>query len=99
MLRTWLGAADAKTLVMASIIIADTTLRYDGRDLEIRPLGGTETSVIRCARELARRGHDVSAYTNCGAAMEDQGVRWIPLSSTAPETCDAYIATHQPELI
>ena len=39
---------------MASIVFADSTLRYDGRDLERRPLGGTETSVIRCARELER---------------------------------------------
>ena len=39
---------------MASFIFADKTGRYDGRDLETRPLGGTETSVIRCARELAR---------------------------------------------
>src|SRR5262245_14450982 len=67
--------------------------------VHVRPLDGSETSVIRCARELVRRGHDVSAYTNCDAAIEHQGVRWIPLSSTPPEKCDAYIAAHQPELI
>ena len=46
---------------MATIVFADTTKSYDGRDLEATPLGGTETSVIRVVRELARRGHDVFA--------------------------------------
>ena len=59
---------------MASIVFADSTLRYDGRDLERRPLGGTETSVIRCARELARRGHQVTCFTNCDGPVEDHGV-------------------------
>lgn len=84
---------------MASIIIADTTGRYDGRDLELRPLGGTESSVIRCARELARRGHAVSVYTNCAAPIEHGGVAWRPLSDTPPESCDLYIAVHQPKLL
>ena len=84
---------------MAKIIIADKTLRYDGRDLETRPLGGTQSSVIRCARELVHRGHDVSVYTNCDAAIEHKGVRWIPLGSDPPQICDAYISVHQPELI
>jgi glycosyltransferase involved in cell wall biosynthesis len=84
---------------MATIIFADKTGHYDGRDLEIRPLGGTETSVIRCARELARRGHAVSVYTNCDAPVEHEGVSWLPLGSTPPESCDAYVAAHQPELI
>ena len=57
---------------MASIVFADSTLRYDGRDLERRPLGGTETSVIRCARELARRGHQVTCFTNCDGAGRGQ---------------------------
>ena len=59
---------------MASIVFADSTLHYDGRDLERRPLGGTETSVIRCARELARRGHQVTCFTNCDGPVEHEGV-------------------------
>jgi len=84
---------------MASIVIADKTLHYDGRDLERRPLGGTETSVIRCARALARRGHQVSVYTNCDGPIEHEGVTWLPLTSAPPQSCDAYIAVHQPELL
>ena len=84
---------------MATIIIADKTLHYDGRDLEKRPLGGTESSVIRLARELARRRHEVTVYTNCDGPIEHEGVRWKPLSETRPVTCDLYVAVHQPELL
>jgi glycosyltransferase involved in cell wall biosynthesis len=84
---------------MASIIFADATLHYDGRDLDRRPLGGTETSVIRCAQELARRGHDVACFTNCDGPVEHEGVTWRPLSGTPPQQCDLYIACHQPYLL
>jgi glycosyltransferase involved in cell wall biosynthesis len=84
---------------MAHIIFADKTGRYDGRDLEKRPLGGTESSVIRCARELAKRGHRVEVYSNCDAPVEDQGVFWRPLDGPRPDSCDLYVACHQPELL
>src|SRR5471032_454573 len=84
---------------MATIIFADTTGHYCGPDLEKRPLGGTESSVIQCARELARRGHSVTVYSNCDAPVMDKGVSWLPLNGAArPETCDLYIACHQPHL-
>ena len=84
---------------MATIIFADATTRYSGPDLEKRPLGGTESSVIRCARELARRGHAVTVYSNCDAPVVDQGVTWRPLTtSPRPETCDLFIACQQPYL-
>lgn len=84
---------------MASIVFADSTLHYDGRDLERRPLGGTETSVIRCSQELAKRGHQVTVFTNCDGPIEHKGVSWRPLSSTPPRECDLYIACHQPYLL
>jgi glycosyltransferase involved in cell wall biosynthesis len=84
---------------MASIIFADSTGHYDGRDLEQRPLGGTETSVIRCAQELAQRGHEVTVFSNCDAQVDHEGVRWRPLTATPPATCDLYIACHQPHLL
>lgn len=84
---------------MATIIFADCTGRYAGPDYEKRPLGGTESSVIQCARELARRGHAVTVYSNCDAPVTDRGVSWLPLSTpTRPETCDLFIACHQPKL-
>jgi len=84
---------------MASIIFADKTLRYDGTYLEKKPLGGTESSVIQLARELARRDHAVTVYTNCDGAIEHEGVLWKPRSGPRPESCDLYIAVHQPELL
>ena len=84
---------------MAKIVIADSTERYDGRDLERRPLGGTESSVIRMARELVRRGHEVTVYTNCDGPITDHGVEWRPLSESPPQTCDLYVAVQHPRLI
>lgn len=84
---------------MASIVFADATLHYDGRDLDRRPLGGTETSVIRCAQELARRGHQVTVFSNCDGPIMHQGVAWRPLSSVPPRECDLYLACHQPYLL
>jgi glycosyltransferase involved in cell wall biosynthesis len=83
---------------MASIVIADDTKFYDGTYLESHPLGGTESAVINFSRAMARRGHDVTAYTNCAAPIEDHGVRWLPLSYLAPESCDLYIACQHPRL-
>ncbi len=84
---------------MASIIFADATSDYDGRHIETRPLGGTEASVVRCARELARRGHAVTVYTNCSAPTEHDGVSWRPLGRGLPATCDLYVAVQQPKLL
>ena len=64
---------------MASVVIADKTGAYDGRDLALRPLGGTETSVIQLAEALARRGHDVVCCTDTGHAVVHERVRWTPL--------------------
>ena len=83
---------------MARIVIADDTKFYDGTYLETQPLGGTESAVIRFARAMARRGHDVTAYTNCAAPIEHEGVRWVPLGHAVPETCDLYVACQHPRL-
>lgn len=84
---------------MASIIFADTTGRYDGRDLELRAMGGTESSVIRLSRELVLRGHDVTVFTNCDAPVADHGVNFAPLGSIVPESCDLYVAVQHPSLL
>jgi hypothetical protein len=55
---------------MASIVIADDTLAYDGTFLETRPVGGTENAVINFARAMARRGHHVTAWHEHAARFE-----------------------------
>jgi hypothetical protein len=84
---------------MASIIIADMTGRYDGRDLETRPLGATEANVILVARGLARLGHEVTVHTNGDDDFVHEGVRWRPLSATPAETCDVFIVVQQVSLL
>ncbi|MBI3436791.1 MAG: glycosyltransferase [Proteobacteria bacterium] len=84
---------------MSRIVIADTTGQYDGRDLGTRPLGGTESSVTQLGRELARRRHDVSIFTNCREAIECDGVRWRPLASERPTDCELFVAVQHAELL
>ncbi len=84
---------------MSTIVFADMTGAYDGRSLEERPLGGTETSVIRLTRELAARGHDISVHTNSDVELEHLGVKWRPLSSPSAARCDLYVAVQQPRLL
>ena len=66
---------------MASIVIADFNCplrRARSRKASAR---WTETSVIRCSRELARRGHQVTVLSNCDGPIEHEGVSWRPLSA------------------
>jgi len=83
---------------MVSIVFADTTGRYDGSDLERKPLGGTESSLVYLARALARRGHQVTAITNCERVVVDHGVTWRPFSAEIPRACDLYIPLQHPRL-
>ncbi len=84
---------------MANIIFADTTNQYDGRSLEMQPVGGTESNVIYCARELARRGHHVVVHTNCEVPIDHAGVSWRPLRNTPEGRCDLYVAIQHPRLL
>lgn len=83
---------------MASIVLADCTSRYDGTDFERRPLGGTESSLVQLSRALARRGHEITAITNCERVVVDHGVTWRPFGAQLPETCDLYIPLQHPRL-
>lgn len=82
-----------------TIVFADTTSHYDGRDLERRPLGGTESSMVRLSRELVKRGHDVTVISNCDGVVMDRGVRWQPFSAPVPRECDLYVPAVHPKLL
>ena len=59
---------------MATIIIADDGISFDGRLAEQAPLGGAETAVVGLAEALAARGHHVLVCNKCERALEHKGV-------------------------
>ena len=79
---------------MASIVMADAGIPFDGAMAENGPLGGAETAFIALAEALAARGHRVEVLSSCPAPMRHKGVQWTPLySATAPGCCDLYIGS------
>ena len=81
------------------VVFADDGIRFDGRTLDNEPLGGVESSVTFLVRELAKRGHQVSAHNRCEQAMSCDGVEWIRLSDGLPDEADLYIANRADQLI
>ena len=86
-------------MTVAKIILADRTNRYNGSDLASRPLGGTETSVIRLAEALAHRGHAVTCLTRTARALVHRGVMWSPLGPVKRAACDLFLGVQHPELL
>src|SRR6516225_8130353 len=76
---------------MASVVMADDGIPFDGAMAEEEPLGGAETAFVALAEALARRGHEVTVYNRCRTARRHKGVRWAPLSGGIPTACDLYI--------
>ncbi|EME69109.1 hypothetical protein H261_14930 [Paramagnetospirillum caucaseum] len=84
---------------MASIVMTDDGIVFDGATLEERPLGGAETSFIEMANALAARGHEVLVCNKCEAERVHKGVTWRPLSRGVPEAADLYIPNRGDRLI
>lgn len=84
---------------MASIVMADDGVAFDGRSAAAGPLGGAETAFVALAEALAARGHRVAARSRCEARLEHNGVEWAPVTDAAPRSCDLYIANRGPRLI
>src|SRR5436190_21222391 len=76
---------------MASVVMADDGIAFDGRMAETAPLGGADTAFVALAEALAARGHRVEARSRCSAALTRNGVHWAPLGGGVPEECDLYI--------
>jgi glycosyltransferase involved in cell wall biosynthesis len=77
--------------MMASIVMADDGIAFDGQMAQTGPLGGAETAFVGLAEALAARGHAVAARSNCAAPVRHKDVSWAPLSGGVPERCDLYI--------
>lgn len=65
---------------MKLAIYAGSGLPFDAETLNERPLGGTETAVIRLAEVLAKRGVEVIVFTPKEAPRSETGVKYAPLA-------------------
>jgi glycosyltransferase involved in cell wall biosynthesis len=84
---------------MASVVMADDGIAFDGAMAETMPLGGAETAFVALAEALAARGHRVEARNRCRAAIVHKGVRWSPLSGDLPRTGDLYIGNRSHRVV
>ena len=85
--------------MMATIVMADDGVAFDGRSAADGPLGGAETAFVALAEALAARGHRVIARSRCDAAIEHNGVEWAPLAAGIPDACDLYIGNRGHRMI
>src|SRR6516164_7985843 len=85
--------------VMASVVMADDGIDFDGLMAETAPLGGAETAFVALAEALAARGHRVEARNRCSTALVHHGVHWAPLSRDLPHACDLYIGSRSHRVI
>src|SRR6516162_267930 len=84
---------------MASVVMADDGIAFNGAMAETAPLGGAETAFVALAEALAARGHRVEARNRCRAAVAHKGVCWAPLSRDLPNACDLYIGNRSHRVI
>src|SRR5438034_6375091 len=94
-----LSQGPPRARVMAHVVMADDGIAFDGATAEAGPLGGAETAFVALAEALAARGHRVEARSRCHAAVVHKGVRWSPLSSEFPGTCDLYIGNRSHRVV
>jgi len=76
---------------MATVVMADDGIAFDGAMAERGPLGGAETAFVALAEALAARGHQVAARSHCREPVRHKGVDWAPLADGVPARCDLYI--------
>ena len=54
--------------------VANKCLSFTRESLEQRPLGGTETAIVRLSDELAKRGNQVTVFSAIDDVIEGEGV-------------------------
>src|SRR5260370_37776861 len=80
--------------VMATVVMADDGIAFDGVMAEEGPLGGAETAFAALAEALARRGHEVGVWNHCHPALSHNGVSGAPVAGGGPTACELYICNH-----
>lgn len=69
---------------MKILILARMSTGFSGNTVDQRPLGGSESALLYLSRELARIGHKVVIYNNCGSdAGLYAGVDYRPFTTLA----------------
>jgi glycosyltransferase involved in cell wall biosynthesis len=84
---------------MASVVMADDGMVFDGASAEAGPIGGAETAFVALAEALAARGHDVRAFSRGAARLRHHGVNWVPIDAGTPRSCDLYLGNRGHRLI
>jgi len=84
---------------MATIVMADDGIAFDGEVMRQRPLGGAETAFTSLAEAFAARGHAVTACNNCPNPGMHAGVEWRRIAEGLPARADLYIANRGDKLI
>lgn len=76
------------------------TKPWAGNTIYEQPLGGSESAVIYLARELARRGHQVTVFAS-GNPGTYEGVTYLHYTSFVPTPglCDVIVASRWPDLL
>jgi polysaccharide pyruvyl transferase CsaB len=70
----------------------DRGRRYDGTSRDQAGVGGGITARLSLVEALAALGHDVTAVVNCGDAVTEAGVRYLPLDAVDRIDADVLIA-------
>jgi glycosyltransferase involved in cell wall biosynthesis len=84
---------------MASVVMADDGIAFDGAMADAGPLGGAETAFVALAEALAARGHHVEARSGCAAPLRHKDVAWAPIDGGVPQSCDLYIGNRGHRLV
>lgn len=86
---------------MATFLLTDDGIEFDGRTLSEHPLGGAETAFVSLAEALVASGHRVFVRNRCRRAVTFRGVDYAPLDDVAPvpTRVDVYVANRSHALI
>jgi len=74
-----------------NIVFYVNGMTFDGNSLKTHSLGGSETAGLCMARELAKRGHDITMFCNTKNPGKVDNVNYIPIEHFSPYM--AYTAT------